>query len=164
MSDTMKPCPFCGGEACAAKDDYGKVLIFCETCGLYFGISIEDGCELVDGWRATFHDVETAVTAWNERADINPEKGLKESEEWCADCDHIEMCRWYPTQGCEFKSGLHPELRQKWSKQGLYPDGFGGVKVGYTCPYCHKYVPYAGKFCGKCGMPVQGGEDDAAIH
>ena len=43
-------------------------------------------------------------------------------------------------------------------------DGFGGVKVGYTCPYCHKYVPYAGKFCGKCGMPVHGGEDDAEIH
>ena len=48
-----------------------------------------------------------------------------------------------------------------WSKQGLYPDGFGGARVGYTCPYCKQYVPYAGKYCGKCGKPVQGGEDDA---
>lgn len=46
-----------------------------------------------------------------------------------------------------------------WSKQGLYPDGFGGVKVGYTCPYCHKYVPYAGKYCGKCGERVLGGDE-----
>lgn len=74
----LKPCPFCGGEAYAAKDRYGKILIGCEKCHLHFGIEVEDGCELVDGWRATFPDVETAVTAWNERADINPEKDCEE--------------------------------------------------------------------------------------
>lgn len=159
MSESLKPCPFCGGEAYAAKDRYGKILIGCEKCHLHFGIEVEDGCELVDGRRAIFHDVETAVTAWNERADINPEKGLKESEEWCDDCNHIEMCRWYPTQGCEFKGGLHKELRKSWSKQGLFPDGFGGARVGYTCPYCKQYVPYAGKYCGKCGERVLGGDE-----
>ncbi len=46
-----------------------------------------------------------------------------------------------------------------WSKQGLYPDGFSGMKVGYTCPYCHKYVPYAGRYCGKCGERVLGGDE-----
>lgn len=23
---------------------------------------------------------------------------------YCAECDHVEMCRWYPMYGCEFKS------------------------------------------------------------
>ena len=23
---------------------------------------------------------------------------------YCEDCDHIEMCRWYPLYGCEFRS------------------------------------------------------------
>lgn len=155
----LKPCPFCGGDAYAAKDDYEKVIIGCKKCNLYFGIEIEDGCELYDGWRATFPDKETAIEAWNTRTDINPEKNCKESEEWCADCEHIEMCRWYPTQGCEFKSGLHPELRKKWSNQGLYPDGFGGVKVGYICPYCKQYVPYAGKYCENCSNRVYGSDE-----
>ena len=160
MSNELKPYPFCGGKAYIAKDIHSKVIIGCESCDLFFGIAIEDGIELYEGWHATFPDTETAAEAWNTRANVNPEKDCKESQEWCADCDHIELCCWYPTQGCEFKSGLHPELRKKWSKQGLYPDGFGGVKVGYTCPYCKKYVPYAGKYCGKCGRRVSGGESD----
>lgn len=23
---------------------------------------------------------------------------------YCTECDHVEMCRWYPMYGCEFKS------------------------------------------------------------
>lgn len=159
MSNELKPCPFCGGVAYAAKDDHGKVLIYCENCGLYFGIELEHDCELLEGFQATFPSREAAVEAWNARANINPEKDCKESQEWCADCEHIEMCRWYPTQGCEFKGGLHTELRKSWSKQGLFPDGFGGERVGYTCPYCKQYVPFAGKYCGKCGERVLGGEE-----
>ena len=26
------------------------------------------------------------------------------AREYCAECDHIEMCRWYPYEGCEFRS------------------------------------------------------------
>lgn len=26
------------------------------------------------------------------------------AKEYCAECDHIEMCRWYPFEGCEFRS------------------------------------------------------------
>jgi hypothetical protein len=26
------------------------------------------------------------------------------AEEYCAECNHIEMCRWYPYEGCEFRS------------------------------------------------------------
>ena len=34
----------------------------------------------------------------------NPERDRQESRDYCADCDHIEMCRWYPTDGCEWLS------------------------------------------------------------
>lgn len=46
-----------------------------------------------------------------------------------------------------------------WPSQQLFSDGFGGVRVGYTCPYCKQYVPYAGKYCGKCGERVLGGDE-----
>jgi hypothetical protein len=26
------------------------------------------------------------------------------AKEYCAECNHIEMCRWYPYEGCEFRS------------------------------------------------------------
>ena len=34
---------------------------------------------------------------------INPEKDRKESQEYCKDCNHCEMCAWYPHDGCEFR-------------------------------------------------------------
>lgn len=116
METNLKPCPFCGGKAYAAKDRYGKILIGCVKCNLYFGIEVEDGCELEDGWRATFPDAEAAVNAWNARVHINPEEGIKESEEWCSDCDHIEMCRWYPTMGCCFKESTEELSDKHWNE------------------------------------------------
>ena len=46
-----------------------------------------------------------------------------------------------------------------WSPQMLFDDGFGGGRVGYICPHCRQQVPYAGKYCGKCGRRVYGGEE-----
>lgn len=57
-------------------------------------------------------------------------------------------------------SGEHNKESLKWPSQQLFSDGFGGARVGYACPYCKQYVPYAGKYCGKCGKRVYGGEDD----
>lgn len=65
----LKPCPFCGNGVILAKDNYGKYLVECETCSLLFGVRVEDGAELVDGWRATIKTAEAAATAWNRRAD-----------------------------------------------------------------------------------------------
>lgn len=51
------------------------------------------------------------VIAWQPRRE--PYKGemseienrnREAAEEYCAECDHIEMCRWYPFEGCEFRS------------------------------------------------------------
>lgn len=53
-----------------------------------------------------------------EQQPINPEKGREESEDYCAECDHIEMCSWYPTDGCvwlktdRFNAGYNTAKRE----------------------------------------------------
>ena len=136
------------------NDTIGMYVAECANCGVE-----EESPTNITGYRRYCSYCGAKMDGGEPGMNMNPEKDCKESQEWCADCEHIEMCRWYPTLGCEFKSGLHPELRKKWSNQGLYPDGFGDVKVGYTCPYCHKYVPYAGRYCSKCGERVLGGDE-----
>lgn len=64
----LKPCPFCGKEPTAFKDNYDRIAIMCENCNLYFGIELECGEELVDGWRVRIKSVEEAVEMWNKRA------------------------------------------------------------------------------------------------
>lgn len=39
------------------------------------------------------------ISAQPERPE-QPESARK----YCAECDHIEMCRWYPYEGCDFRS------------------------------------------------------------
>lgn len=65
----LKPCPFCGKKVIVAKDNHDKVLIVCENCKLFFGIEVENGTELFEGWRATFDSVAEATDAWNRRDD-----------------------------------------------------------------------------------------------
>ena len=63
----LRECPFCGGEATPFSDNYGMIGILCGNCNLYFGIELECGEELVDGWRARIKSVEEAAEAWNRR-------------------------------------------------------------------------------------------------
>lgn len=51
------------------------------------------------------------VIAWQPRREpykgtptASGEEDRKAAEDYCAECDHIEMCRWYPFEGCEFRS------------------------------------------------------------
>lgn len=78
----LKPCPFCGGGVLIAEDNHEKVLIECENCKLIFGIEVENGTELVEGWRATFDSVEEAIRTWNRRAYNKP---IRQS---CKSCKH----------------------------------------------------------------------------
>lgn len=64
----LKPCPFCGKTVKMYMDNYGKYLIKC-SCGLLIGIELECGCELVDGWTATFESEDEAAEAWNRRTE-----------------------------------------------------------------------------------------------
>ena len=64
----MKKCPICGNSVDLCMDDYGKFMVMCAPCGLYFGIEVEMGVPLVDGWRAKLETEEKAIEAWNRRA------------------------------------------------------------------------------------------------
>ena len=58
----IKPCPFCGGEVYASREDcYGEVsdyfMVHCDECSLQFGFSSQ------------FESEAEAIEAWNRRAD-----------------------------------------------------------------------------------------------
>lgn len=66
--NNLLPCPFCGGEAVAFKDNYDKCGVYCSCCNMILGVALECGTELKDGWRAEFETPEEAISAWNRRA------------------------------------------------------------------------------------------------
>ncbi len=67
MQNKLLPCPFCGGEAHPCMDKYHKYFVGCIECGFYYGIKIEDGVELKDGWVAIHNTKEEAIASWNTR-------------------------------------------------------------------------------------------------
>ena len=46
----------------------------------------------------------------------NPERNRPESIKYCENCDHVEMCSWYPTDGCV------------WLKTDRYNAGYNAAK------------------------------------
>ena len=64
----LKKCPFCGGEVKGYADNHKKAMIECKNCNMYFGVQLEIGCELVEGWKAMFDSKEELFEAWNNRA------------------------------------------------------------------------------------------------
>ena len=73
MSDsnaTLKPCPFCGGEAVVQKS-WERVLIECD-CNAKYGhgayVVERTEAEAVEAWNTRYHSVfeETVIKAWEE--------------------------------------------------------------------------------------------------
>ena len=64
----LKPCPICGGRFQPFKDNYGKCGAYCTECGMYFGVELECGVELHDGWKAQFKNEKALTDALNRRA------------------------------------------------------------------------------------------------
>lgn len=49
---------------------------------------------------------------------------------YCTECDHVEMCRWYPMYGCEFKS--RPSAQPEPQNVVEIPEtGIGDLSDGY---------------------------------
>ena len=72
-----------------------------------------DACMKYNGygtvWACIMGDIKRLPSAQPERPE-QPES----AREYCAECDHIEMCQWYPYEGCEFRSlpSAQPKLAQ----------------------------------------------------
>lgn len=47
--------------------------------------------------------IENMPTIETEPVHENPENGNKKSEQYCHDCKHNEVCKYYPHNGCDFK-------------------------------------------------------------
>ena len=57
---------------------------------------------------------EQALSEIKDMLEAEPERPEQPESAWeyCAECDHNEMCRWYPYEGCEFRSlpSAEPEV------------------------------------------------------
>ena len=81
----------------------------------------------------------------------------KASEAWCENCDHIEMCKWYPTCGCEFRQiGGKPAGRAEPVKHGRWVHHNGGYSDHFECTACGEDIVLTGKwrFCPNCGAQM----------
>lgn len=70
MSEELKPCPFCGGEAELKShhfDDDGLTLWFVRCKTRPYDVDEGDACYTADSF-ITFRDKEAAIEAWNRRA------------------------------------------------------------------------------------------------
>ena len=87
MAD-LKPCPFCGGEVKGYLDNHKKAMIECENCNMYFGVKLEIGCKLVEGWKATFDSKEELFEAWNTRKPMKAVVAELEN----LNCEYVHHC------------------------------------------------------------------------
>ena len=110
MSDNLKPCPFCGGEATLVEDIYADKLYYYVTCAT-------NNCDANTG-RCDTED--EAITKWNNRR--NPwhtgtptEEGwyllkVKSDDEIIYDTNRLIQCLW----GLDWKY-VHEEILA-WQK------------------------------------------------
>lgn len=98
MTEKLKPCPFCGGEAKTKRgDDGSSLIIYCPTCNRDWDLKGERPGER---WAADFEfvgwseeDDSAAIAAWNRRA-IDRDELLRIADdlEEELDCPDREYC------------------------------------------------------------------------
>lgn len=84
-------------------DNIGKVYESVQKKLNYAGYQLEDRERTIinlDSYEVTV--LQWSLSSYFQKKTVNPEKGRKESIEYCNDCIHCEMCSWYPHDGCEF--------------------------------------------------------------
>ena len=97
MTEKLKPCPFCGGEAKTKhEEDNTSLIIYCPTCSRDWNLKEEAPGER---WAADFdfcgwdkEDDDAAIAAWNRRA-IDRDELLKIEEE-CDEADVDGVSDW----------------------------------------------------------------------
>ena len=114
----LLPCPFCGGEANAARNMVGYWLVVCNTpfCSSIGGYDTE--AEAIDAWnsRADYYGYEQAaieawesIKAWNSRAERTCHS--ERSDGWeCSECGFLDayttadFINYCPNCGCKVVS------------------------------------------------------------
>lgn len=89
-----------------------------------------------------------------------PTRGRKDATEedyhYCDDCEAVEMCMWYPYDGCQFK------VSRPTGEWILVCDGGGECDNLYRCSHCGQEIGCEEydkpKFCGECGAYMRGGK------
>ena len=90
MSEALKSCPFCGGEAEIIEVDYEMYLtgyaIYCRKCCLKLGVTGRLG-EAYE-WFPVFDTEAEAIAAWNARAERTCQRFWTGAEMICSSCAH----------------------------------------------------------------------------
>jgi len=78
---------------------------------------------------------------------------IEQAVEWCKDCQHNEVCRYYPYDGCQFKD-TSERPKGEWEE---YTDCEGKTRT-ITCSECgweeHSWIDT--NYCPNCGAKMGG--------
>lgn len=139
MSDELKPCPFCGGEAKAFYcEESGTFDVQCQQCGAipFIGSRTSE--------KKTMADV---IAAWNARAAVTDEQFSTAVHDGEA---------WQPVRECEMLEVQTGDKTDYWD----------AVEIIWHCQSCHEERAVYGfgedggvwaekpKFCPNCGAKV----------
>ena len=128
MSDELKPCPFCGGEARAFRcEESGTFDVQCQQCGAipFIGSRTSE--------RKTIADV---IAAWNARAAVTDEQfslAVHDGRAWQA----VRECLMSPARG----GGWYCSECSVWVAPG---------------PMANATEHLAPRYCPNCGAKVAG--------
>lgn len=129
MSDELKPCPFCGGEARIVEDRYASG-VFHVGCG-------DDLCLGFSGLGWTFASTAAARIAWNVRAAVTDEQfslAVHDGRLW----QKVRTC--------------HMVLVSLYDEEGV--DGIECDECGWSD--VHEWYDPMPEFCPNCGAKVVG--------
>lgn len=131
MSEELKPCPFCGGEA-EHFGGGGNHCIRCTVCEVT-NETLKRGSMVFDAYRTA----EEAAAAWNARAAVTDEQfatAVHDGEAW----QRVREC--------------HAVLK---SELCYLPDDPPEVDEFHECSECGEVFPYGPEgYCPRCGAKV----------
>ena len=88
-----------------------------------------------------------------------------EDDYWnCNDCDHMEVCRYYPMKVCEYKSQPSAQSepkRGRWKRAYLDHEAMGERPSVLYCSVCNQIIAYPVNYCPNCGADMRGEDHEA---